>query len=154
MTRTSHPGPIYEVPSGGAKACEYVALACALLLVAPGRGEAQAVHIVRLEFNATDDIGRFVPARVTARAGDVVRFRVVSGAPHNVAFEPRGLSPAVHDALNAALTGRSGDLSGPVLAQNGMEYRLVVPAIPPGHYAFYCTPHRAYDMRGELIVTK
>jgi plastocyanin len=30
----------------------------------------------------------------------------------------------------------------------------VVPHLPPGHYGFFCTPHRAYDMRGELIVLR
>jgi plastocyanin len=115
---------------------------------------AQAVHVVRLEVDPAEDIHRFVPARVTAKAGDVIRFRVVSGAPHSIAFQGSALSPATRDALNAAMPNRTGDLSGPVLAANGAEYRIVVPAVPPGRYVFFSLPHRAYEMEGELMVVK
>jgi plastocyanin len=114
----------------------------------------QKAHVVRLEVEPEREIYRFVPARVTVRAGDVVRFRVSSGAPHNITFEGAQLAPAVREALDAAMPNRTSDLSGPVLDRTGAEYRLVIPAIPPGRYGFYCTPHRAYDMRGELIVVK
>jgi plastocyanin len=77
---------------------------------------------------------------------------VVSGAPHSVVFEGGGLSSQARGALNAALERRAGDLSSPLLTSNGLEYRLVVPSLDPGSYPFYCLPHRAYDMRGELQV--
>jgi plastocyanin len=126
-----------------------------LAVVALGRpASAQAVHVVRLEVDPAEDIHRFVPARVTAKAGDVIRFRVVSGAPHSIAFQGSTLSPATREALNAAMPNRTGDLSGPVLAANGAEYRLVVPAVPPGRYVFFSLPHRAYEMEGELVVVK
>jgi plastocyanin len=115
---------------------------------------AQTVHIIRLEADPAEDLHRFVPARVTAKAGDVLRFRVTSGAPHSIAFEGGGLAAATRDALNAAMPNRSGDLSGPVLTSSGSEYRIVVPALPPGRYVFYSLPHRAYEMEGALIVVK
>jgi plastocyanin len=49
---------------------------------------------------------------------------------------------------------RAGDLTSPMLTAEGSEYRIVVPRVPPGIYHFYCLPHRAYDMRGQLRVTK
>jgi plastocyanin len=49
---------------------------------------------------------------------------------------------------------RVGDLSSPLLTTEGAEYRIVVPALPPGRYAFFCLPHRAYDERGQLIIAK
>src|SRR3954471_6238911 len=56
--------------------------AVALAAVALCRSaSAQTVHVVRLEVDPAEDIHRFVPARVTAKVGDVIRFRVVSGAP-------------------------------------------------------------------------
>jgi len=115
---------------------------------------AQKVHIVRLEVEPQQDIYRFVPARVTARPGDIIRFKVSSGAPHNIAFDGDRLSGPARAALNSAMPNRTGDLSGPILDRTGAEYRLVVPALPAGHYGFFCTPHRAYDMRGELIVVQ
>jgi plastocyanin len=132
----------------------YFTAFCALLLGLSPPAAAQAVHFIRLEADTAQEVYRFVPARVTARPGDILVFRVVSGAPHNVAFEAAGLTPAAHEALNSALTDRSGDLSGPLLAQNGAQYRLRVPALPPGRYLFFSVSHRAYDMQGELIVTK
>jgi plastocyanin len=116
------------------------------------RGSAQAIHVVRLIADPGKQEYRFDPAVVTAKPNDVVVFRVVSGAPHSVAFEGAGLSSQAHGALNAALVRRAGDLSSPLLTTSGTEYRLVVPLLDPGSYPFYCLPHRAYDMRGELKI--
>lgn len=118
------------------------------------KAEAQKVHEIRLEANPEKEIFRFSPAQVTARPGDVLLFRAVSGTPHSIVFESGGLSGPAHEALNGALSRRSGDLSSPLLTPNGAEYRIVVPALAPGKYAFFCLPHRAYDMRGELQITK
>jgi plastocyanin len=126
----------------------------ALLLLLSRPSAAQSVHEVRLEVDAEKEVYRFDPARVTARAGDILKFRTVSGAPHSIVFEGRGLTEQAHEALNGAMGRRVGDLSSPLLTQNGSEYRVVVPNVQPGSYEFYCLPHRAYDMRGTLVVTK
>jgi plastocyanin len=129
----------------------------AALLMLPalaGTSHAQRVHEVRLEANPDRDIYRFVPAHVTARSGDILLFRTVSGTPHSIVFESAGLSASSREALNGAMSRRAGDLSSPLLSPNGAEYRLVVPAISLGRYSFFCLPHRAYDMRGILEVTK
>lgn len=118
------------------------------------KAEAQKVHEIRLEANPEKEIFRFSPAQVSARPGDVLLFRAVSGTPHSIVFESGGLSGPAHEALNGALSRRSGDLSSPLLTLNGAEYRMVVPVLAPGKYAFFCLPHRAYDMRGELKITK
>jgi plastocyanin len=129
---------------------------CSLVLVSwvTTRAEAQKVHEIRMDANPEKEIFRFSPAQVSARPGDVLLFRAVSGTPHSIVFESAGLSGPAHEALNGALGRRSGDLSSPLLSPNGAEYRMVVPALPPGSYAFFCLPHRAYDMRGVLQITK
>jgi plastocyanin len=133
-------------------------LVCLWSLVLVGgvmaQAEAQKVHEIRLDANPEKEIFRFSPARVTARPGDVLLFRAVSGTPHSIVFEGSRLSGTAREALNGALTRRSGDLSSPLLTPNGAEYRVVVPALAPGRYEFFCLPHRAYDMRGVLQVTK
>lgn len=153
LMRTSHLLTIYELFPHGAK---WLLLTLAGLSLGPTLrcAQAQTVHLVRLEVDADQDIYRFVPARVTARPGDIIRFKVSSGGPHNIAFDAGPLTAEGRAALNAAMPNRSGDLSGPVLERADAEYRLTVPALPPGHYGFFCTPHRAYDMRGELIVVR
>ncbi len=112
----------------------------------------QATHLVKLGADTTAEKYRIEPAVVVVHPKDVVVFQVVGGAPHNITFEAAGLSPQARSALNASLPRRSADLSSPLLTSEGMEYRMVVPAIPAGTYRFYCLPHRAYDERGELRV--
>ncbi len=131
-----------------------ITAAALVVLAGPGvrAARAQGVHEVRLEVNAEQAEYRFAPASVSARPGDVIVFKLVNGAPHSIVFEGKGLTPRAREALNAAMPRRSADLSSPLLTENGAEYRITVPALPPGSYAFFCLPHRAYDMRGELVV--
>jgi len=126
----------------------------ALLVLLPAAAQAQRVHEVRLDANPAKDTYRFSPARVTAKPGDVVLFRAVSGTPHSIVFEGAKLSGRAREALNGALPRRSGDLSSPLLTPDGAEYRFAVPALSPGTYEFFCLPHRAYDERGILQITK
>jgi plastocyanin len=123
------------------------------LLVSPGtRAAAQETHVVRLVADPAKDVFRFEPASLTVKPNDIVVFRAASGAPHSIVFEGGELSPGVRGAFNSALVGRSGDLSSPLLTASGKDYRMVVPQVPAGRYPFYCLPHRAYDMRGELVI--
>ena len=126
--------------------------AIALLGLTVRPGSAQETHVVRLVADPAKDVYRFEPATLAVHPNDVIVFRVVSGAPHSIVFEGGDLSPGVRGAFNTALAGRSGDLSSPLLTATGKDYRLVVPQVPAGRYRFYCLPHRAYDMRGELLV--
>lgn len=116
--------------------------------------EAQKTYQIRLDANPDKEIYRFSPALVTARPGDVLLFKVASGAPHSIVFEGASMSEQAHEALNGAMSRRAGDLSSPLLTREGSEYRVVVPPVPPGIYHFYCLPHRAYDMRGQLRIMK
>ena len=89
---------------------------------------------------------------MTARRGDVLLFRAVSGAPHSVVFEGKELSPGDREKLNAAMPRRAGDLSSPLLTEGSR-----VPGRGPrparrGPTSFFCLPHKAYDMRGEVVV--
>jgi plastocyanin len=126
---------------------------CVTVLFVVGAVEtsaAQTEREIRLQVNADREQYRFVPARTEAHPGDVLVFKVISGAPHSIVFDAVGLSPQAHDALNSALPRRTADLSSPLLTTDGAEYRMILPSLPRGTYRFYCLPHRAYDMHGEL----
>ncbi len=128
-----------------------VAVLAGLLVLAVGRAAAQEAHEIRMVAEGKGE-PRFAPASVSARRGDVLLFKAVSGAPHSVVFEGKDLDPQTRVKLNAALPRRSGDLSSPLLTEDS-EYRVVVPpGIPAGTYRFFCLPHRAYDMRGEVTI--
>ena len=127
------------------------AVLAGLLALGVGQAAAQEVHEIRMVADGKGEFS-FVPASVSARRGDVLLFKAVSGAPHSVVFEGKDLADQAREKLNAALPRRAGDLSSPLLTE-GSEYRIVVPpGVPAGTYKFFCLPHRAYDMRGEVTV--
>ena len=106
------------------------------------------------------DNNRFQPSIVTVRAGDTLVFTNGRGGPHNVQFADDSLTDAQHRLIDAAMPDRpkvawSRDvpLASPLLVLNGDTYTVVVPALPPGRYRFFCTPHLGGGMRGELLVT-
>ena len=108
---------------------------------------------VRLENN------QFSPNIITARVGDTLAFVNGRGGPHNVQFSDDSLSDAAHRLIDAAMPerpkqpwSRDVPLASPLLVLNGETYKVVVPALPPGRYRFFCTPHLNGGMRGELVV--
>lgn len=125
-----------------------------LVVLAVSQAQAQRVHDIRIEADAEKETYRFTPPLITARPGDVLRFRAGGGVPHSVVFEGAGLNEATREALNGAMNRRTADLSSPLLTSEGAEYRIVVPRVPPGIYHLYCLPHRAYDERAQLRITK
>jgi plastocyanin len=126
----------------------------ALIILGASEVRAQRVHDIRIEADAEKETYRFAPSVITARPGDVLRFRAGSGVPHSIVFEGADLNEATREALNGAMNRRTGELSSPLLTAEGAEYRIVVPRVAPGTYHLYCLPHRAYDERARLRITK
>ena len=126
------------------------AVAAGLLLSSLARAGAQEVHEIRMVAFDKGEF-RFEPAALTARRGDVLLFRAVTGGPHSVVFQEQGVSPADRERLNEAMPRRAGDLSSPLLT-DGTEYRVVIPALTAGTYRFFCLPHKAYDMKGDVTI--
>ncbi len=130
-----------------------LAFAALLLLLINVRGiSAQTVHEIEIEVDRDRDRYGFDPARITVKPGDVLRFRVGSGAPHSIVFDSTGMTAADRSALNEAITDRMSLLSGPLLTSEGQVFELWVPRLSSGTYRFYCLPHRAYRAEGEMIV--
>jgi plastocyanin len=105
------------------------------------------------------DNNRFSPNIITARVGDTLAFVNSRGGPHNVQFADDSISDEVHRMIDAAMPDRpkakwSRDvpLASPLLVLDGETYRVVVPALPPGRYHFFCTPHLMSGMRGVLVI--
>ena len=95
---------------------------------------------------------KFEPANVTIKSGDQVKWVMVSGGPHNVAFQ-NVTDPAVAAQLDANMTGQKmGPLSGPMVMQPNEAYPVSFAKIPPGKYDYICTPHAAMNMKGSITV--
>ena len=95
---------------------------------------------------------KFEPANLTVKAGDAVKFVMVTGGPHNVAFQ--NVTDATAKAqLDANMPGaKIGELSGPMLMQPNEAYIVSFGNVPAGTYNFTCTPHAAMNMKGAITV--
>jgi plastocyanin len=130
------------------------------LLAATTSGGAQAgastgtVHEIRLTRGEGEHTFGFVPARVVARPGDVLLFRMGSGSPHSVVFEQADMTAETTRLWSAAMPRRVAPLTSPIFVEAGIEYRIVVPNVPAGRYRFVSLPRIAYDMRGDVEVRR
>jgi plastocyanin len=96
---------------------------------------------------------RFEPANFTVKQGDGARFVVVSGPPHNVAFDPATVPPDVRAQLDANMgTDKLGELSSSMKMNPGESITVSFGNIKPGQYPYYCTPHLALNMKGVITV--
>lgn len=96
---------------------------------------------------------RFDPANFTVKQGDGVRFVVVNGGPHNVAFDPATIPPDVKGQLDANMgTDKMGELSGNMKMNPGESVTISFGNIKPGQYPYHCVPHLALNMKGVITV--
>ena len=137
-------------------------LVVSLLLVAAGSlaaqarpaaapaGKAGAITRVRMVQNGTHYT--FEPANITVKAGDAIKFIMVSGGPHNVAFQ-NVADAAVKAQLDANMPGQHmGELSGPMVMQPNEAYTVSFAKVPAGKYDYVCIPHLAMNMKGVVTV--
>ena len=123
-----------------------VATPALVLLAGLQAAPAAAVREIRMT-------SRFVPAEISARAGDTLRFINQAGGPHNIQFFVDSIPESARVLLEAAMPGEKiGPLSSPLLLGEHDRYDIAVPALPPGRYPFVCLPHFASRMLGTLIV--
>ena len=121
--------------------------AAGAVAMAPATG---TTHEVKMIGDATGY--KFEPANITVKSGDAIKFIMVTGGPHNVAFS--GVTDAAVKAqLDANMPGQHmGELSGPMLMQPNEAYIVSFAKIPAGKYEFNCVPHAAMNMKGEVTV--
>ena len=95
---------------------------------------------------------RFEPADITIKQGDAVKWIMVSGGPHNVAFLNL-TDPTTKAQLNANMPGQHmAEDSSPLLMNPNEAYTVSFGKIPAGKYDYDCTPHAAMGMKGTITV--
>jgi plastocyanin len=100
-----------------------------------------------------DDKGyRFEPADITIKAGDAVKFIMVTGGPHNIAFDGETMPADSKAQLDANMDQKLGELSSPMLMNANEAYVISFGGVKPGKYTFHCTPHLAMNMKGSITV--
>jgi len=124
---------------------------------APAAGAAQAItgtmHEVKMLINA-DQAYVYEPAEITVKQGDGIKFVMVSGGPHNVAFDGTLLPADVKTQLLANMPNQAAELMGPMMLSEGEDYTISFAGIAPGTYEYFCTPHLAMGMRAKVTVTQ
>jgi plastocyanin len=103
---------------------------------APAQG---TVHTVRMTTTQGGASGEFVPANITVKKGDVIKFVSEGNVVHNVSF------PADQNPGKSNLPAPSQFLT------NGQSYDLQV-ALDAGSYKIQCDPHAAMGMVGAITV--
>jgi len=147
---------------GGEKAADSAAAvtpapdttASAATTPAPAAGAAAAITGVTHEVKMVgDDKGyRFEPADITVKAGDGIKFIMVSGGPHNIAFDPATIPADVKPQLSANMPNQQGELSSPLFSNPNESYTISFANVKPGQYPYHCTPHLAMNMKGTITV--
>jgi plastocyanin len=114
---------------------------------APATG---TTHEVKMIGDATGY--RFDPVNITIKQGDAVKWVMVSGGPHNVAFINVS-DPAAKAQIDANMTGaKMGELSSPMMMQTNEAYTVSFAKVSAGKYDYQCIPHVAMNMKGSVTV--
>jgi plastocyanin len=111
-----------------------------------------ATHVINMVQTGPNSY-RFEPDTFTIKVGDVVDFKSVSGQMHDVAFWADSIPPGAADVLNAAIPDQTAPLSTAMIPE-GQDVSISFAGAPTGVYKFYCIPHIAMGMKGQLTVTQ
>lgn len=95
---------------------------------------------------------RFVPAAITIKTGDGIRWTMVSGGPHNVSFWPDSIPSGAAAQLAGAMSKQLSPLAGPLLIQPNETYTISFAGASKGTYHYFCTPHLALKMYATIVV--
>jgi plastocyanin len=95
---------------------------------------------------------RFDPANITIKQGDGVKWTMVSGGPHNVAFDANSLPAGAKDKLAANMPNQMSPLSSNFFMNPNETYTISFAGLPKGTYNYFCTPHLAMGMKGTITV--
>ena len=138
---TATPSTATATPSTGA------APAAGTVAAAPVTG---TTHEVKMIGDASGY--KFVPEKITVKAGDAIKYVMVSGGPHNVSFQ-NVTDAAVKAQFDANMPGQKmGEASGPMIMQPNETYIVSFGNIPPGTYEYICVPHLAMNMKATVTV--
>jgi plastocyanin len=95
---------------------------------------------------------KFDPANVTIAKGDGIKYVLVSGGPHNVAFDPAGIPAGATAQLNANMSDTAAELTSNMKMNPGESITVSFANVPSGAYNYHCTPHLAMGMKGVVTV--
>ncbi|MBA4146808.1 MAG: hypothetical protein H0X66_01745 [Verrucomicrobia bacterium] len=109
---------------------------------------AVTVHDVAMRGEGTTFY--FEPKELTIQRGDVVRWKMVDGAPHNVNFTGQKIPEGARVIL-----ANKKKLMGMMLVAAGQTYEMkFTEDFPFGDYNYVCDPHIAFNMTGKITIAE
>jgi plastocyanin len=108
------------------------------------------IHEVRMLLDG--QTYKYDPANLTIKQGDGVKWIMVSGGPHNVAFDPAKVPDDVEAVLSANMKDQMMPLSSPYMTQPNESYTISFAGVKAGTYDYVCTPHVMMGMTGKITV--
>lgn len=133
--------------SATAGAAAPAAGAAAAVAAMPATGTTHEVKMIG------DDKGyRFEPADLPIKAGDAVKFTMVSGGPHNVAFVEGEIAEAGKAQLTANIPNAAAPLTSQMVMNPNETIVVSFAGVAPGKYGYNCTPHASMGMKGAITV--
>lgn len=135
---------------GGNKADNQAAATDTAATAAPAATPAAtgATHDVDMVMDGTQP--KFVPAELTVKSGDVIRFHNKSGGPHSVNFWADSIPANAASAI--AIAPLSEGLDSELDNTPDGIITVTLNNAPAGAYKFYCMPHLALGMKGTMTV--
>lgn len=109
---------------------------------------AGATHDVDMVMDGTQP--KYQPASINVKAGDIIRFHNKSGGPHSVNFWPDSMPANAASAIS--ITPASSALDSETMVEQDGIVTVTLNNAPTGTYKFYCLPHLALGMVGQLTV--
>lgn len=146
--------------STGATTAAAPAAGASATAAAPAGGAAAGTATAKAPTGKTWDVKmvgdasgyKYDPSTLTIKEGDAVKFTVVSGPPHNVSFYADSIPTGASAQLNANMPNPMSPLTSPLFNNVGESYTISFAGVPKGTYKFFCTPHQALGMHGQLTV--
>jgi plastocyanin len=117
-------------------------------------GTAQAItgKTWDVKMYADEKGSRYDPVSITIKRGDGIRWTLINGPPHNVAFWNDSIPAGAANVLQANMPNQLGALSGEMMTNPNQTYTISFAGVPAGTYHYYCVPHHALGMKGTIIV--
>ena len=95
---------------------------------------------------------KYVPADLTIKQGDAIKFVMVSGGPHNVAFDAATIPAGAQAQLDAIVADKIAPLASKMVMNANEEIVISFANVPAGKYTYVCQPHAAMGMKGTITV--
>ncbi|MGE5092560.1 MAG: plastocyanin/azurin family copper-binding protein [Bacillota bacterium] len=138
---------------GGEKKAENQAAATDTTTAAPtaaAPAATGATHDVDMVMDGTQP--KFVPATLTVKSGDVIRFHNKSGGPHSVNFWADSIPANAKSAITVNPSTGGEPLDSDLMNEPDGIITVTFNNAPAGEYKIYCLPHLAMGMKGVITV--